>query len=81
MIPGSSVHIQGSLKVPGFELAFPGELKVFPRASIGGLLPITASVCLPNNSSNLAIMLAHDQLDGLGGLIGVVKGDGADVVV
>ena len=26
-------------------------------------------------------MLAHDRLDGLGSLIGVVEGDGADVVV
>ena len=26
-------------------------------------------------------MLAHDGLDGLGGLVGVVEGDGGDVVV
>ena len=26
-------------------------------------------------------MLAHDWLDGLGGLVGVVEGDGADVMV
>lgn len=26
-------------------------------------------------------MLAHDWLDGFGGLVGVVKGDGGDVVV
>lgn len=26
-------------------------------------------------------MLAHDLLDGLGGLVGVVEGDGGDVVV
>jgi len=26
-------------------------------------------------------VLAHDWLDGFGGLVGVVKGDGADVVV
>ena len=28
-----------------------------------------------------AVVLAHDGLDGLGGLVGVVEGDGADVVV
>lgn len=28
-----------------------------------------------------AVVLAHDLLDGLGGLVGVVEGDGADVVV
>lgn len=27
------------------------------------------------------VVLAHDGLDGLGGLVGVVEGDGADVVV
>lgn len=26
-------------------------------------------------------MLAHDRLDGFGGLVGMVEGDGADVVV
>ena len=28
-----------------------------------------------------AVVLAHDGLDGLGGLVGVVEGDGGDVVV
>lgn len=28
-----------------------------------------------------AVVLAHDRLDGLGGLVGVVEGNGADVVV
>lgn len=28
-----------------------------------------------------AVVLAHDRLDSLAGLVGVVKGDGADVVV
>lgn len=28
-----------------------------------------------------AVVLAHDRLDGLGGFVGVVEGDGGDVVV
>lgn len=28
-----------------------------------------------------AVVAAHDRLDGLGGLVGVVEGDGADIVV
>jgi hypothetical protein len=28
-----------------------------------------------------AVVAAHDGLDGLGGFVGVVEGDGADVVV
>lgn len=58
-------------------------------SALAGLDPLAPSGALPHglNEANGAllgigaIVLAHDRLDGLGGLVGVVEGDGADVVV
>ena len=54
-----------------------------------GLNPLAPARALPDGSDEAkratlgirAVVLAHDRLDGLGSLIGVVEGDGRDVVV
>lgn len=57
--------------------------------ALAGLDPLAPAGALPHGLDEAdwalghvgAVVLAHDGLDGLGGLVGVVKGDAADVVV
>lgn len=58
-------------------------------SALGRLNPLAPTSGLPHGLDEAdgavldvgAVVLAHDLLDGLGGLVGVVEGDGADVVM
>jgi len=62
---------------------------VLTLGALVGLDPLAPTGSLPHGAKEAqaailnvgAVVLAHDRLDGLGGLVGVVKGDGGDVVV
>lgn len=54
-----------------------------------GLNPLAPACAEPQSTDETpgtipgirAVVLAHDRLDGLGGFIGIIEGDGADIVV
>ena len=65
------------------------HLSIFTLGSIQRFDPLTPTSAVIDGADETdgtmagvgAVMAAHDGLDGLGGFVGVVEGDGGDVVV
>jgi hypothetical protein len=88
IVVGRLLNLVGSHTVT-VPVAVEEHTRVLALGTVVGLDPLAPTGSLPHGAEEAqaalldvgAVVLAHDGLDGLGGLVGVVEGDGGDVVV
>ena len=77
------------LKTETIAVAIEQNLSILSLSSFHRLDPLTPAGAVPHGTEETerailgirAVVLAHDRFDGFGGFVGVVKGNGRDVVV
>ena len=80
LVGGDTVAVAVAVEEDVGVLALGAVVGLDPLAPAGGL--VNGAEEAPAATLDVgAVVLAHDGLDGLGGLVGVVEGNGGDVVV